>query len=632
MTDVTVAVVGSGSWGTAVAALAAGHTDTVLWARRDGLADDIERRRENPEYLPGVRLPDRLRATGSLSEAVAAADVLVMGVPSHGFRSVLMSAAGSLRADGALGPPPIVSLAKGIEQETLLRMTEVVAEVLPGHPRERVGVLTGPNLSLEVALGQPAAAVIGMPDEDVAAVLQQLFMAPTFRVYTNHDVVGCEIAGALKNVMALAAGMAHGLGYGDNAKAALITRGLAELTRLGVVLGGPAVAIDRGGGLRLAGGGRFEWWIGADDRWRFPSREVASRQRLVDGLPVAETAVRVPGGDAVQRVWVVAGPSPVAVVEIENASPVPFAVALVTLGDVALGLARPVGAHARGDSLDDVRRTVTSGGAVLTGAAATDTVATDPAATGVPAAGNGQANVAGGATARLVPVAHRTRVRAAVPLTATSAGTSGAPDPDQLPGADVVLRGWRAVLDRTARVLVPDEAIQEAITTARARLLLPLDEAERRAPARLAALTAWGFPQEVVALGAEPVLGPFPDPASDGWDGLGPPDDPASLLRLRSLLVDDADGALALLPGFPPAWAGQPIEVHDLPTRGGRLSFAVRWHGARPALLWDTGPPPEVPPDMVVRAPALDPSWTGHGAAGEALLGPVPRPAASDGP
>ncbi len=212
-----------------------------------------------------------------------------------------------------------------------------------------------------------------------------------------------------------------------------------------------------------------------------------------------------------------------------------------------------------------------------------------------------------------------------------------------------MLRGWRSVLDRAARVVVADEAVQEAITTARARLLLPLDEDERRAPARLAALTAWGFPQEVVALGEEPVLGPFPDPAPDGWDGLGSPDDPTTLLRLRALLVDDRGGALALLPGFPAAWAGQPVEVHDLPTALGRISFALRWHGERPALLWDAAPLPTPPPvigtaderhgarfdgrrpepagiapeppaDLRLRAPALDPTWTGHRPSGEALL------------
>jgi glycerol-3-phosphate dehydrogenase (NAD(P)+) len=133
---------------------------------------------------------------------------------------------------------PIISLAKGVEQDTLRRMTEVIAEVLPTHLPERIGVLTGPNLAREVAAGQPAASVVAVHDETTAGELQRLLMTATFRVYTNPDVVGCEIAGALKNVMAIAAGIADGLGYGDNTKAALLTRGLAELTRLGIALGG----------------------------------------------------------------------------------------------------------------------------------------------------------------------------------------------------------------------------------------------------------------------------------------------------------------------------------------------------------------------------------------------------------
>ena len=133
---------------------------------------------------------------------------------------------------------PILSLSKGVEQGTVLRMTEVVADVLPDHRRDRIGVLTGPNLAREVALGQPTASVVAIDDAEAAAALQALFMTATFRVYTNPDVVGCEIAGALKNVIAIAAGIAHGLGYGDNTKAALITRGLAELARLGMALGG----------------------------------------------------------------------------------------------------------------------------------------------------------------------------------------------------------------------------------------------------------------------------------------------------------------------------------------------------------------------------------------------------------
>jgi glycerol-3-phosphate dehydrogenase (NAD(P)+) len=228
-----VAVVGAGSWGTAVAAIAAASADTTLWARRPELAGAMRERHENVDYLPGVPLPEPLRFTADLEEACAVADVVVLGVPSHGLRSVLTDAAPFIGA-GA----PVVSLAKGVEQGSLRRMTEVVDEVLAGHASDQVGVLTGPNLAREVAAGQPAASVVAMRDGDAAIRLQQLFMTASFRVYTNPDVVGCEIAGALKNVMAIAAGIADGLGYGDNTKAALITRGLAELTRLGVALGG----------------------------------------------------------------------------------------------------------------------------------------------------------------------------------------------------------------------------------------------------------------------------------------------------------------------------------------------------------------------------------------------------------
>jgi glycerol-3-phosphate dehydrogenase (NAD(P)+) len=228
-----VAVVGAGSWGTAVAAVSAGNVDTTLWARRPELAARIRDAHENPTYLPGVTLPSRLHGTASLEEACTDADVLVLGVPSHGLRTVLAE------ARPFIGPKvPVVSLAKGIEQGTLARMTEVACEVLEGHEPECVGVLTGPNLAREVAAGQPTASVVAMTDPAVAEEMQQLFFAATLRVYTNPDVVGCEMAGALKNVIAIGAGIADGLGYGDNTKAALMTRGLAELARLGVAMGG----------------------------------------------------------------------------------------------------------------------------------------------------------------------------------------------------------------------------------------------------------------------------------------------------------------------------------------------------------------------------------------------------------
>lgn len=227
-----VAVVGAGSWGTTVAALATRHARTTLWARRDELAGAITDHHENPDYLPGVELPPELVCTADLEAAVADADVLVMAVPSHGFRQVLRSAAPSLRSG-----IPVLSLTKGIEQGTLRRMTEIVVEELDAAP-QRVGVLTGPNLAGEVIAEQPALTVVAIGDEWEAGRLQQLFMSPSFRVYTNPDVIGCESGGALKNVMAIAAGMADGLGYGDNTMAALLTRALAELTRLGVALGG----------------------------------------------------------------------------------------------------------------------------------------------------------------------------------------------------------------------------------------------------------------------------------------------------------------------------------------------------------------------------------------------------------
>ncbi len=227
-----VAVVGAGSWGTTVAALAAVNTPTTLWARRPELAEAIEATGENPDYLPGSALPAGLECTSDLEKAVANADVLVMGVPSHGFREVLQAAAPYIRSG-----TPVLSLTKGIERGTLKRMTEVIVEELDAAPH-RVGVLSGPNLAKEVIAGQPTATVIAIEDEWEAERLQSVFMGPTFRVYTNPDVVGCESAGALKNVVALAAGMAHGLGYGDNSMATLVTRGLAELTRLGMTLGG----------------------------------------------------------------------------------------------------------------------------------------------------------------------------------------------------------------------------------------------------------------------------------------------------------------------------------------------------------------------------------------------------------
>ncbi len=227
---IRVAVIGGGSWGTTVAHLAAHHVPTLLWARREDLAEEVNTAHSNERYLPGHRLHEDLRATADLAEAVSSADVLVMGVPSLGFRGALEACAEHVRAW-----VPVLSLTKGFEQGTRLRMTQVVNEVLPGHP---AAVLTGPNLAKEILAGDAAAAVIASPDPVVAQQLQRIFHQNLFRVYVNPDVTGCEVAGALKNVIAIAAGMADGLGAGDNTKAAVITRGLAELSRLGEAMGG----------------------------------------------------------------------------------------------------------------------------------------------------------------------------------------------------------------------------------------------------------------------------------------------------------------------------------------------------------------------------------------------------------
>lgn len=228
--NLKAALLGGGSWGTTVASLIARNAPVTLWARDQDTVREINEKHSNSKYLPGARLNSKLVATGSIQEAVAQCDVLVMGIPSQHFRSVLEQAKDHIRPW-----VPVISLTKGLELSTRKRMTEVINEVLPGHP---VGVLTGPNLAREIIVGQAAAGVIAMEDEIIVRELQQLFHSGLFRVYTNTDLVGCELGGVLKNVIALAVGMGDGQGAGDNTRSALITRGLAEITRLGVAMGG----------------------------------------------------------------------------------------------------------------------------------------------------------------------------------------------------------------------------------------------------------------------------------------------------------------------------------------------------------------------------------------------------------
>ncbi|MCA1825086.1 MAG: NAD(P)H-dependent glycerol-3-phosphate dehydrogenase [Mycobacteriales bacterium] len=226
------AVLGSGSWGTVFAAvLADAGTKTTLLARRPELAESIRDRHENPDYLSGISLPESLAATTEPAEALDGADFVVLAIPSQTLRENLAGWAPLLPTDAVL-----VSLMKGIELGTTKRMSEVIVEVT-GRSAAQVAVVSGPNLAKEIARKQPAATVVACADAGAAERLQDACLTPYLRPYTNTDVVGCEVGGAVKNVIALATGMADGMGFGDNTKASLITRGLAEITRLGLALG-----------------------------------------------------------------------------------------------------------------------------------------------------------------------------------------------------------------------------------------------------------------------------------------------------------------------------------------------------------------------------------------------------------
>ena len=238
------AVLGAGSWGTAFAqVLADGEaTDRVtLWARREEVARGIVEEHRNPDYLTEMRLPAEVTATTDPAEAVEGAELVVLAVPSQSLRANLEAWGSTIPRDSI-----VVSLMKGIELGTGLRMSEVIEAA--GIERERIVVVTGPNLSREIAQRQPAASVVAGTDHAAAERVAELVVQPYFRPYTQTDVVGAEIGGAVKNVIALAVGMAEGLGYGDNTKSSLITRGLAEITRLGQALGGePATLMGLAG-------------------------------------------------------------------------------------------------------------------------------------------------------------------------------------------------------------------------------------------------------------------------------------------------------------------------------------------------------------------------------------------------
>ncbi len=226
-----VVVLGGGSWGTTVASICARRGPTLQWVRSEETAKDINENHRNSRYLgDDVELSETLRATTDFSEAANCADVVVMGVPSHGFRGVLAQLSKELRPW-----VPVVSLVKGLEQGTNMRMSQIVDEVLPGHP---AGILAGPNIAREVADGYAAAAVLAMPDQHLAANLAKMFRTKRFRVYTTDDVVGVEMAGALKNVYAIAVGMGYSLGIGENTRALVMARAVREMSRMGEAIGG----------------------------------------------------------------------------------------------------------------------------------------------------------------------------------------------------------------------------------------------------------------------------------------------------------------------------------------------------------------------------------------------------------
>lgn len=224
-----IAVIGGGSWGTTLASLLCRNAKVTLWARDTAVVDEINQTHRHPRYLDDLALNRKLKATDDLETALASADAAFVAIPSHNFRAVLGSVAPYIGES-----VPIISMTKGLEAATQNRMTEIIRELCPSHP---IGVLTGPNLAKEILAGKAAASVLAL-DHPSASWLQPLLNVGLFRVYHNDDVIGCELGGVLKNIIAIAVGLGDGLGAGDNTRAALITRGLAEVTRLGQALGG----------------------------------------------------------------------------------------------------------------------------------------------------------------------------------------------------------------------------------------------------------------------------------------------------------------------------------------------------------------------------------------------------------
>ncbi len=316
MKEKQIAVLGGGSWGTTIAALMTRNAQVSLWARSDETVNEINTKKSNSKYLSEIELPASLKATNDIAHAVETADLVVMAIPSQNFRYVLTQAKTKVPLN-----TPIISLTKGLELKSLQRMTEIVAEVMPNHA---TGVLTGPNLALEIIEGRAAASVIAMKNPTLVKSIQPLFNNGLYRVYTNLDVVGCELGGVLKNIIAIAVGMGDGLGAGDNTRASLITRGLAEITRLGVAMGGePATFSGLAGigdliatctspqsrnrhvGIQLAKGKTMEEIIGnmymvAEGVQSAPAVKALAEQYQVE-MPIVDDVYRVLTGETNAR-------------------------------------------------------------------------------------------------------------------------------------------------------------------------------------------------------------------------------------------------------------------------------------------------------------------------------------------
>lgn len=416
-------------------------------------------------------------------------------------------------------------------------------------------------------------------------------------------------------------------------------------TRVGVLGSSAQALVDEHGAIRPDGAGwRLDWWIGADDRWHIPARETAVRQSLVGAAPVVETSLRVPGGDAVQRVYGIGGPGGLVAVDIENASGAPFVVALV--------LAPAAGGRLRAVRTSGSWVTVRGRPALRTPRPATRWAA-GPGTEVLETVVEGRAEQGVFTEARhwgmhlevalLHPLPHRARMRCAL-----SAGPRDrsvqmeAVDLSLLPDPDVAAAGWAAQLRRGMQAVLPDHRFQQGLYAARAALLLGADAAGRARDDEVAALEDWGFDSEAAAawrrLGLRArrrAARRRPDPSP--WETIQArlrtasptftwPDGPAPFLQaVRALLVGPSDdGSVTLLRDYPAGWRGQDLDVRDAPTRAGVVSYSVRWHGPRPALLW------ECDRSIRLRAPGLDPSWSTAEVRGEALL-PAPEDAPDGG-